>query len=157
MAYLNLTKHKQQTSTTTPSPAAPWDPTRGRYVPPPPPLPRALAVPPAAEQDPWAQRHTAWSRKGPERAANTAHQTPLHAKLQSRAFLALHPPLCEVDKLGGMPPTDALAPEGYAQFLADLKTQVSTAQRQAQRVVNTALIDLYWNIGHRILEEQECQ
>ncbi|MFC9935834.1 DUF1016 N-terminal domain-containing protein [Glutamicibacter sp. NPDC127525] len=56
-----------------------------------------------------------------------------------------------------MPPTDALAPEGYAQFLADLKTQVSTAQRQAQRVVNTALIDLYWNIGHRILKEQERQ
>lgn len=54
-----------------------------------------------------------------------------------------------------MPPTDALAPEGYVQFLADLKTKVSMAQRQAQRVVNTALIDLYRNIGHRILEEQE--
>lgn len=52
---------------------------------------------------------------------------------------------------------DALIPDGYAQFLADLKTRVTTAQVQAKRVLNTALVDLYWNIGHRILEEQERQ
>ena len=28
---------------------------------------------------------------------------------------------------------------------------------QAQRIVNTALIDRYWNIGNRILAEQERQ
>lgn len=140
----------------TPSPAAPWDPARGRYVPPL--LPRALAVPPATDQDPWAQRHTAWFRKGPGRAAGAAHQTPVACQAP-RAEHSWHyvPPPRGVDKLGGMPPTDALAPESYVQFLADLKAQVSTAQRQAQRVVNTVLIDLCWNIEHRILKEQECQ
>lgn len=56
-----------------------------------------------------------------------------------------------------MSSNDALIPDGYAQFLADLKTRVTTAQVQAKRVLNTALVDLYWTIGHRILEEQERQ
>lgn len=62
-----------------------------------------------------------------------------------------------VDRLSTMPPQDSLIPDGYAQFLADLKTHVTAAKLQAQRVLNTALVDLYWNIGNRILEEQERQ
>lgn len=61
------------------------------------------------------------------------------------------------DKPDALSPKDELLPDSYAQFLADLKTRVSTAQLQAKRVVNTALVDLYWNLGDRILEEQERQ
>ncbi len=47
----------------------------------------------------------------------------------------------------------AVIADGYTQFLVDLKTRITTAQVQANRVLNTALVDLYWNIGHRMLEE----
>lgn len=56
-----------------------------------------------------------------------------------------------------MSTTDSLIPDSYAQFLIDLKDHVRSARVQAQRIVNTALIDLYWNIGTRILAEQERQ
>jgi predicted nuclease of restriction endonuclease-like (RecB) superfamily len=56
-----------------------------------------------------------------------------------------------------MSTTGSLVPDGYAQFLTDLKDHVRSARVQAQRIVNTALIDLYWNIGNRILAEQERQ
>lgn len=56
-----------------------------------------------------------------------------------------------------MSTTGSLVPDGYANFLTDLKAHVRSARVQAQRIVNTALIDLYWNIGTRILAEQERQ
>ncbi|WP_346922653.1 hypothetical protein [Glutamicibacter creatinolyticus] len=40
-----------------------------------------------------------------------------------------------------MPPQDSLIPDGYAQFIADLKTRVTADKLQAQRVLNTALVD----------------
>jgi predicted nuclease of restriction endonuclease-like (RecB) superfamily len=45
-------------------------------------------------------------------------------------------------------------PDGYADFLAGLKTRVRDAQIRAQRVVNTQLIELYWNLGNEILDQQ---
>jgi len=45
-------------------------------------------------------------------------------------------------------------PEGYADFLNGLKIRVRDAQVQAQRVVNTQLIELYWGIGSEILSRQ---
>ena len=56
-----------------------------------------------------------------------------------------------------MSSTGSPVPDGYAQFLTDLKDHVRSARVQAQRIVNTALIDLYWNIGNRILAEQDRQ
>lgn len=56
-----------------------------------------------------------------------------------------------------MPSPDAVLPDGYARFLSDLKERVRSARVRAQRVVNTSLSDLYWNIGERILAEQERQ
>ncbi|MFF5794712.1 DUF1016 N-terminal domain-containing protein [Paeniglutamicibacter sp. NPDC012692] len=56
-----------------------------------------------------------------------------------------------------MSTTGSLVPDGYAQFLTGLKDHVRSARVQVQRIVNTALIDLYWNIGNRILAEQEDQ
>ena len=46
-------------------------------------------------------------------------------------------------------------PDGYAEALASLKSQVTAAQHHAQRLVNTAMIELYWGIGRTILKRQE--
>jgi len=48
-------------------------------------------------------------------------------------------------------------PSGYAEALEALKEQVAAAQHRAQRVVNTQLLELYWQIGHRILFLQQQQ
>lgn len=45
-------------------------------------------------------------------------------------------------------------PADYAAALATLKSLVREAQHRAQRVVNTAMIELYWNIGRTILDRQ---
>ena len=48
-------------------------------------------------------------------------------------------------------------PGDYSAALATLKDLVREAQHRAQRVVNTAMIELYWNIGHTFLERQRHQ
>ena len=46
------------------------------------------------------------------------------------------------------------APAGYGPWLASLKQRVRSAQLRAHRAVNTQLIQLYWDIGHEIVERQ---
>lgn len=41
---------------------------------------------------------------------------------------------------------------GYAEFLADVKNQIQTAQ--AILAVNRHLLELYWNIGREIAARQ---
>lgn len=54
--------------------------------------------------------------------------------------------------------SDAVSlPPTYGEMLARLKEQVRSAQLQAQRSVNTQLIELYWMIGNEILRQQEQQ
>jgi len=48
----------------------------------------------------------------------------------------------------------ARLPPDYAGLLATLKEQVRSAQLQAQRVVNTELLRLYWTIGNEVLTQQ---
>ena len=48
-------------------------------------------------------------------------------------------------------------PEDYRQTLEKLKHQVAQAQVQAQRTINTELIQLYWSIGNEILARQKQQ
>ena len=45
-------------------------------------------------------------------------------------------------------------PEGYADWLADLKGRIHTAQQRATLAVNRELVLLYWHIGHDILARQ---
>ncbi|MCZ2404458.1 DUF1016 family protein [Paenarthrobacter sp. Z7-10] len=45
-------------------------------------------------------------------------------------------------------------PRDYAAALATLKGLIREAQHRAQRIVNTAMIELYWNIGRTILDRQ---
>ena len=45
-------------------------------------------------------------------------------------------------------------PEGYADWLADLKTRIHNAQQRAALAVNRELVLLYWQIGSDILDRQ---
>lgn len=49
------------------------------------------------------------------------------------------------------------APEGYADWLADLKTRIHSAQQRAALAVNRELVLLYWQIGQDILARQSAQ
>ena len=50
---------------------------------------------------------------------------------------------------------EPLAPDSYAQFLADLKRRIQAAQLRASVTVNRELALLYWQIGRDILEPQQ--
>ena len=50
---------------------------------------------------------------------------------------------------------EPLAPDSYAQFLADLKSRIQAAQLRASVAVNRELVLLYWQIGRDILERQQ--
>ena len=54
-----------------------------------------------------------------------------------------------------MTPSEIDLPAGYDQLLESLKTRVHSARTQAQRTVNTLLIELYWALGSDILARQE--
>jgi predicted nuclease of restriction endonuclease-like (RecB) superfamily len=49
------------------------------------------------------------------------------------------------------------APEGYADWLSDLKSRIHTAQQRATLAVNRELVLLYWQIGKDILARQAEQ
>ena len=55
------------------------------------------------------------------------------------------------------PASLAPAPTGYADWLADLKTYIHTAQQRAALAVNRELVLLYWQIGRDILARQAEQ
>ena len=48
-------------------------------------------------------------------------------------------------------------PEGYADWLQDLKTRIHSAQQRATLAVNRELVLLYWQIGRDILARQASQ
>jgi len=48
-------------------------------------------------------------------------------------------------------------PDGYADWLKQLKTDIARAQQHAALSVNTKLVQLYGRIGHDILLRQEAQ
>ena len=48
-------------------------------------------------------------------------------------------------------------PEGYDDWLADLKGRIHAAQQRAALAVNIELLQLYWQIGRDILERQAEQ
>ncbi|MBG6191740.1 putative nuclease of restriction endonuclease-like (RecB) superfamily [Arthrobacter sp. CAN_A212] len=56
-----------------------------------------------------------------------------------------------------MTSADVVLPDGYGQTLNMLKGHVRDARIQAQRTVNTELIQLYWSIGREILIRQDQQ
>jgi predicted nuclease of restriction endonuclease-like (RecB) superfamily len=48
-----------------------------------------------------------------------------------------------------------IVPEGYDEFLRDLKQRIQTAQFRASLSINRELILLYWAIGREILDRQK--
>lgn len=48
-------------------------------------------------------------------------------------------------------------PAGYADWLAELKTRIHTAQQRATLAVNRELVLLYWQLGRDILQRQAEQ
>jgi predicted nuclease of restriction endonuclease-like (RecB) superfamily len=48
-------------------------------------------------------------------------------------------------------------PNGYAEWLAELKLRVHSARQRAATAVNRELVDLYWKIGRDILAQQATQ
>ena len=55
------------------------------------------------------------------------------------------------------PPSLTPPPSGYADWLADLKTRIHSAQQRATLAVNRELVGLYWQIGRDILARQADQ
>lgn len=55
------------------------------------------------------------------------------------------------------PPRLATPPANYADWLAELKRRIHTAQQQATLAVNRELVLLYWQIGRDILARQAEQ
>ncbi|MCL2594597.1 MAG: PDDEXK nuclease domain-containing protein [Promicromonosporaceae bacterium] len=48
-------------------------------------------------------------------------------------------------------------PEGYDKWLAEVKARVRAAQQRAALAVNTELLQVYWQIGRDILDQQAGQ
>ena len=48
-------------------------------------------------------------------------------------------------------------PEDYEHWLGELKSRIHSAQQRAARAVNHELVQLYWQIGHDILQRQVDQ
>jgi len=47
-----------------------------------------------------------------------------------------------------------MLPTGYAEWIADVKLRIRTAQQRAALAVNQEMLQLYWQIGHDILDRQ---
>ncbi|MDR3454693.1 MAG: PDDEXK nuclease domain-containing protein [Rhodoferax sp.] len=59
--------------------------------------------------------------------------------------------------MGDKPTSLISPPEGYADWLADLKGRIHSAQQRATLAVNRELVLLYWQIGRDILARQAAQ
>lgn len=49
------------------------------------------------------------------------------------------------------------APDGYAEWIREVKARVHAARQRAARAVNNELVGLYWQIGREIRARQETQ
>ena len=58
-----------------------------------------------------------------------------------------------IDQPASLIPT----PDGYTDWLRELKTRIHSAQQRAALAVNRELVLLYWQIGRDILARQASQ
>lgn len=59
--------------------------------------------------------------------------------------------------MGNKPPSLTTPPDGYSDWLTDLKDRIHHAQQRATLAVNRELVLLYWQIGQDILQRQAAQ
>ncbi len=72
---------------------------------------------------------------------------------------AYYTPLTSLNKVERMPiskPKGALIPNGYVEWVSQLKNDIRTAQTKAMLAVNAGMITLYWHIGREIAARQEA-
>src|SRR5690554_336246 len=55
------------------------------------------------------------------------------------------------------PPSLTTPPDGYSDWLTDLKDRIHHAQQRASLAVNRELVLLYWQIGQDVLQRQAAQ
>jgi len=48
-------------------------------------------------------------------------------------------------------------PDGYRELREDLERSVAAARWRTQRIVNTELVTLYWQLGDSILRRQQAE
>lgn len=65
--------------------------------------------------------------------------------------------MAKIETMSDKPVRLTAPPEGYADWLADLKGRIHTAQQRATLAVNRELVLLYWQIGRDILARQAEQ
>jgi len=51
----------------------------------------------------------------------------------------------------------SLPPDGYVEWLKELKSRIRSAQQRSVLAANSEMLTLYWQIGRGILEKQEEQ
>ncbi len=62
----------------------------------------------------------------------------------------------KMKKVGsGIIPSKLFSNKEYSHFLLEIKTRIREAQYAALKAVNNELIQLYWDIGKKIVEQQE--
>lgn len=59
--------------------------------------------------------------------------------------------------MNNKPPSLTTPPDGYSDWLTDLKDRIHHAQQRASLAVNRELVLLYWQIGQDILQRQAAQ
>jgi predicted nuclease of restriction endonuclease-like (RecB) superfamily len=59
--------------------------------------------------------------------------------------------------MGNNSPSLTLPPDGYSEWLKELKDRIYNTQQRATLSVNRELIMLYWEIGNDILIKQSIQ
>lgn len=59
--------------------------------------------------------------------------------------------------MNNKPPSLTTPPDGYSDWLTDLKDRIHHAQQRATLAVNRELVLLYWQIGQDILQRQAAQ
>jgi hypothetical protein len=55
------------------------------------------------------------------------------------------------------PPGRSILAVDYRALLKEIKSRIETAQIKASLAINRELIQLYWDIGRRIVERQEAK
>ena len=65
--------------------------------------------------------------------------------------------MAKIETMSDKPVRLTAPPEGYADWLVDLKGRIHTAQQRATLAVNRELVLLYWQIGRDILARQAEQ
>ena len=65
--------------------------------------------------------------------------------------------MADMAQMNDLPVSLTPVPQGYAEWLAELKTRIHTAQQRAALAVNRELVLLYWQIGRDILVRQAEQ